>query len=156
ISLNNNVLMAGLSQTQAIRDALLDFGESGKFILAFGDFYTQKDYYLASAANEVFLNPVGAMDFKGLSTEVLFLKDLQEKTGVKMEVIRHGKYKSAVEPFLANEMSEDNRTQIKELLDALWLSMLTNISESRDIPIEDLNHIADTLGTRTPKYATLS
>ncbi|MCM4164963.1 MULTISPECIES: signal peptide peptidase SppA [unclassified Arenibacter] len=156
ISLNNNVLMAGLSQTQAIRDALLDFGESGKFILAFGDFYTQKDYYLASAANEVFLNPVGAMDFKGLSTEVLFLKDLQEKTGVKMEVIRHGKYKSAVEPFLANEMSRDNRTQIKELLDALWQSMLTNISESRDISVEDLNHIADTLGTRTPKYAILS
>lgn len=156
ISLNNNVLMAGLSQTKAIRDALLDFGESGKFILAFGDFYTQKDYYLASAANEVFLNPVGAMDFKGLSTEVLFLKDLQEKTGVKMEVIRHGKYKSAVEPFLANEMSRDNRTQIKELLDALWQSMLTNISESRDISVEDLNHIADTLGTRTPKYAILS
>lgn len=156
ISLNNNVLMAGLSQTQAIRDALTDFGESGKFIYAYGDFYTQKDYYLASAANEVFLNPVGAMDFKGLSTEVLFFKDLQEKSGIKMEVIRHGKYKSAVEPFLANEMSEANRTQIKELLDALWQSMLTNISESRDISVEDLNHIADTLGTRTSKYAALS
>ena len=156
ISLNNNVLMAGLSQTQAIRDALTDFGESGKFIYAYGDFYTQKDYYLASAANEVFLNPVGAMDFKGLSTEVLFFKDLQEKSGIKMEVIRHGKYKSAVEPFLANEMSEANRTQIKELLDALWQSMLTNISESRDISVEDLNQIADTLGTRTSKYAALS
>lgn len=156
ISLNNNVLMAGLSQTQAIRDALTDFGESGKFIYAYGDFYTQKDYYLASAANEVFLNPVGAMDFKGLSTEVLFFKDLQEKSGIKMEVIRHGKYKSAVEPFLANEMSEANRTQIKELLDALWQSMLTNISESRDISVEDLNHIADNLGTRTSKYAALS
>tara|TARA_R110000822_G_scaffold22676_3_gene70835 strand:- start:192 stop:1952 length:1761 start_codon:yes stop_codon:yes gene_type:complete len=156
ISLNNNVLMAGLSQTQAIRDALTDFGESGKFIYAYGDFYTQKDYYLASAANEVFLNPVGAMDFKGLSTEVLFFKDLQEKSGIKMEVIRHGKYKSAVEPFLANEMSEANRTQIKELLDALWQSMLTNISESRDISVKDLNQIADTLGTRTSKYAALS
>ena len=156
ISLNNNVLMAGLSQTQAIRDALTDFGESGKFIYAYGDFYTQKDYYLASAANEVFLNPVGAMDFKGLSTEVLFFKDLQEKSGIKMEVIRHGKYKSAVEPFLANEMSEANRTQIKELLDALWQSMLTNISESRDISVKDLNQIADTLGTRTSKYAELS
>ena len=156
ISLNNNVLMAGLSQTQAIRDALTDFGESGKFIYAYGDFYTQKDYYLASVANEVYLNPVGALDFKGLSTEVLFFKDLQEKSGIKMEVIRHGKYKSAVEPFLANEMSEANRTQIKELLDALWQSMLTNISESREISVEDLNHIADTLGTRTSKYATLS
>ena len=73
-----------------------------------------------------------------------------------MEVIRHGKYKSAVEPFLANEMSEANRTQIKELLDAFWQSMLTNISESRDISVEDLNQIADTLGTRTSKYAALS
>ncbi|SMG07220.1 signal peptide peptidase SppA [Arenibacter troitsensis] len=156
ISLNNNVIMAGLSQTQAIRDALSDFAESGKFIYAYGDFYTQKDYYLASVANEVYLNPVGALDFKGLSTEVLFFKDLQEKSGIKMEVIRHGKYKSAVEPFLANEMSEANRTQIKELLDALWHSMLTNISKSRDISVEDLNHIADTLGTRTSKYAALS
>jgi protease-4 len=156
ISLNNNVLLAGLSQTQAIRNALMEFGESGKFIYAYGDFYTQKDYYLASVANEVFLNPVGAMDFKGLSTEVLFFKDLQEKTGVKMEVIRHGKYKSAVEPFLSNEMSDANRTQIKELLDALWHSMLTNISESRSISVENLNQIADTLGTRTSKYAALS
>lgn len=156
ISLNNNVIMAGLSQTKAIRDALLDFESSGKFIYAFGDFYTQKDYYLASVAKEVYLNPVGDLDFKGLSTEVLFFKDLQEKTGIKMEVIRHGKYKSAVEPFLANEMSDANRTQIKELLDALWNSMLTNISDSRDISMESLNLIADTLGTRKPKYAVLS
>lgn len=156
ISLNNNVIMAGLSQTKAIRDALLDFESSGKFIYAFGDFYTQKDYYLASVAKEVYLNPVGDLDFKGLSTEVLFFKELQEKTGIKMEVIRHGKYKSAVEPFLANEMSDANRTQIKELLDALWNSMLTNISDSRDISMESLNLIADTLGTRKPKYAVLS
>jgi len=156
ISLNNNMLMAGLSQTQAIRDALTDFGDSGKFIYAYGDFYTQKDYYLASVANEIFLNPVGAMDFKGLSTEVLFFKDLQEKSGIKMEVIRHGKYKSAVEPFLSNEMSDANRIQIKELLDALWQSMITNISKSREISVKDLNHIADTLGTRTSKYAALS
>ncbi|RTE53681.1 signal peptide peptidase SppA [Arenibacter aquaticus] len=156
ISLKNNILMAGLSQTQAIREALLEFAESGKFIYAFGDYYTQKDYYLASVANKVFLNPVGALDFKGLSTEVLFFKDLQEKSGIKMEVIRHGKYKSAVEPFLANEMSDANREQIKELLENLWGSMLTDISKSRDIPVDNLNQIADTLGTRTSKYATLS
>ncbi len=156
ISLKNNILMAGLSQTQAIREALLDFAESGKFIYAFGDYYTQKDYYLASVANKVFLNPVGALDFKGLSTEVLFFKDLQEKSGIKMEVIRHGKYKSAVEPFLANEMSDANRVQIKELLDNLWGSMLGDISKSRDISVDNLNQIADTLGTRTSKYATMS
>jgi len=156
ISLKNNILMAGLSQTQAIREVLLDFAQSGKFIYAFGDYYTQKDYYLASVANKVFLNPVGALDFKGLSTEVLFFKDLQEKSGIKMEVIRHGKYKSAVEPFLANEMSDANRVQLKELLENLWGSMLSDISKSRDIPVDNLNQIADTLGTRTSKYATLS
>lgn len=156
ISIRNNVLMAGLSQTKAIRDVLGDFLKSGKFIYAYGDFYTQKDYYLASVANEVYLNPVGVMEFKGLSSEVLFFKEFQEKTGVKMEVIRHGKYKSAVEPFLADEMSDDNRTQIKGLLDALWSSILADISESRDISIENLNRIADTLGARTPDYAILS
>lgn len=156
ISLRNNVLMAGLSQTKAIRDVLEDFLASGKFIYAYGDFYSQKDYYLASVANEVYLNPVGMMEFKGLSSEVLFFKDLQEKTGIKMEVIRHGKYKSAVEPFLANEMSDANRTQIKELLDGLWSSILVDISESRDISVDNLNHIADTLGTRTPNYAVLT
>lgn len=156
ISIANNVIMAGLSQTHAIRNALKDFQEGGKFVYAYGDFFTQKDYYLASVASEVYLNPVGAMEFKGLSTEVLFFKDLQEKSGIKMEVIRHGKYKSAVEPFLANEMSEANRTQIKELLDGLWTSIITEISESKNITVEDLNHIADTLGTRTPIYANQS
>ena len=90
ISLNNNFLMAGLAQTTAIRDALEDFKQDGKFVYAFADFYMQKDYYLASIADSVFLNPVGAVDFKGLSSEVLFFKELQEKTGIKMEVIRHG------------------------------------------------------------------
>ncbi|MGF1557637.1 MAG: signal peptide peptidase SppA [Flavobacteriaceae bacterium] len=153
ISINNIFLMAGLAQTQEIRKALVDFKESGKFIYTYGDFYMQKDYYLASVADSIFLNPVGAMDFKGLSSEVLFFKDLQEKTGVKMEVIRHGKYKSAVEPFLSNEMSYDNRTQIKELLTSLWNSMVDEIAVGRNISTENLNVIADTLGGRTPEFA---
>ncbi|MGB6151653.1 MAG: signal peptide peptidase SppA [Pricia sp.] len=156
ISLNNNFMIAGLAQTQAIRRALNDFKSSGKFISAYGDFYTQKDYYLASVADSIFLNPVGGLDFKGLSSEVLFFKELQEKTGIKMEVIRHGKYKSAVEPFLANEMSDANRTQIKELIGSLWNSMLEDISDTRNIMPEDLNRIADTLGGRTPEFATQS
>ena len=156
ISINNNFIMAGLAQTQAIRKALRAFKESGKFIYAYSDFYMQKDYYLASVADSVFMNPVGALDFRGLSTEVLFFKDLQEKTGVKMEVIRHGKYKSAVEPFLSNEMSEANRTQLKELIGSLWNSMVSEISEGRNLSSTDLNTIADTLGGRTPKYAKAS
>ena len=156
ISLNNNYTMAGLAQTQAIRKALEDFRENGKFVYAYGDFYVQKDYYLASVADSVYLNPVGALDFKGLASEVLFFKDLQEKTGVKMEVIRHGKYKSAVEPFLSNEMSEANRRQIKALIGSLWNSMIGDISTGRKINKEDLNTIADTLGGRLPEYAKAS
>ncbi|MFC4095069.1 signal peptide peptidase SppA [Euzebyella saccharophila] len=156
ISINNNFIMAGLAQTQAIRRALKEFKESGKFIYTYGDFYMQKDYYLASVADSVFLNPVGVLDFRGLSSEVLFFKDLQEKTGVKMEVIRHGKYKSAVEPFIANEMSEANRTQIKELIGSLWGSMIDEISEGRNISQENLNIIADTLGGRSPEIALKS
>lgn len=153
ISINNNFIMAGMAQTQAVRKALEDFKENGKFIYTYGDFYMQKDYYLASVADSIFLNPVGAMDFKGLASEVLFFKDLQEKTGIKMEVIRHGKYKSAVEPFLSNEMSDANRTQIKELIGSIWNSMVDDIALGRNITPENLNSIADTLGGRTPEYA---
>ena len=156
ISLNNNFLLAGLAQTQAIRKALEEFKSSGKFVYAYADFYPQKDYYLASVADSIFVNPVGALDFRGLSSEVLFFKDLQEKTGVKLEVIRHGKYKSAVEPFIANEMSEANRTQISELIGSLWNSVIEEVSDSRGILPEALNTIADTLGGRTPEFAQQS
>ncbi|PIB29151.1 signal peptide peptidase SppA [Maribacter sp. 4U21] len=156
ISINNNFIIAGLAQTQTLRKALTEFKEKGKFVYAYGDFYTQKDYYLASVADSVFINPVGVLDFKGLSSEVLFFKDLQDKTGIKMEVIRHGKYKSAVEPYLENEMSDANREQIKELIQSLWNSMVAEISNNRNISEQDLNSIADTLGGRTPKYAKLS
>ncbi len=156
ISINNNFLIAGLSQAQALRKALKDFKENEKFVYAFGDYFTQKDYYVASVADEIYVNPVGGLDFKGLSAEVLFYKDLQEKTGVKIEVIRHGKYKSAVEPYLSNEMSEANRTQIGELIGSLWDSMIGEISEERNISEQDLNIIADTLGGRSPAYANIS
>ncbi|MEO0528510.1 MAG: signal peptide peptidase SppA [Bacteroidota bacterium] len=156
ISINNNFILAGISQTQALRRALKDFKEGGKFVYAYGDFFLQKDYYLVSVADSIFLNPVGGMDFKGLSAEVLFYKDLQEKTGVKMEVIRHGKYKAAVEPYLSNEMSDANRTQISELINSLWGSMIAGISEGRNIDQESLNVIADTLGGRNPEYAKLT
>ncbi|MEO2053185.1 MAG: signal peptide peptidase SppA [Allomuricauda sp.] len=156
ISLTTGFLQAGMAQTREIRKALQDFKESGKFITSHSDFYAQKDYYLASVADEVYLNPVGSLDFKGLATEVLYYKDLQEKSGIKMEVIRHGKYKSAVEPFLSNTMSDENRTQIQELLTSIWDVMVDDISQSRQIAPENLNTIADTLGGRLPKYAVAS
>ncbi|MGI9547728.1 MAG: signal peptide peptidase SppA, partial [Flavobacteriaceae bacterium] len=153
ISINSNYLMAGIAQTQALRHALEDFKQGGKFVYAYGDFYAQKDYYLASIADSIYLNPVGILDFKGLSAEVLYFKDLQEKTGVKMEVVRHGKYKSAVEPFLSNEMSEDNRTQIQELISSIWTAVVQEISDDRNLSISEINTIADTLGARKPEYA---
>ena len=156
ISISNSFILAGLAQTQALRKVLYEFKTSGKFIYTYGDFCTQKDYYLASVADSIFINPVGVLDFKGLSSEVLFYKDLQEKTGVKMEVIRHGKYKSAVEPYLENEMSDANRLQIKELIQSLWDSMISDIAIGRSISETNLNIIADTLGGRTPGYAKKS
>ena len=156
ISINSNYLMAGIAQAQALRRAIQDFRDSGKFVYAYGDFYTQKDYYLASVADSVFLNPVGITDFKGLSAEVLYYKDLQDKTGVRMEVVRHGKYKSAVEPFLSNEMSEENRSQISELINSIWSTVVDEIAESRNLSAGDINRIADTLGARKPEYALSS
>ena len=153
INIKTSSLMAGMAQTQEIREALQDFKSSGKFIYAYADFYGQKEYYLASVADKVFLNPQGILDFKGLSSEVLFFKDLQEKTGVKMEVVRHGKYKSAVEPFLSDRMSTENRLQIKSLIESLWGSMLEGVADSREMTVAELNKIADELGGRSPELA---
>ena len=153
ISILNNTLSLGIAQTKALRDELEDFKKSGKFVLAYGNVYSQKDYYLNSVANTVYLNPIGELDFKGLSTEVMYYKDFQEKSGLKMEVIRHGKYKSAVEPFLLSEMSPENRTQISTFLTSIWNSMVVDISKSRNLTIAQINTIATELSARTPEMA---
>ena len=153
ISINNNFIEAGISQTKALRRALLKFKESGKFIVSYADIYTQKDYYLSSVADTIYINPAGVLEFKGLYSERLYYKDLQEKSGVKMEVVRLGKYKSAVEPFLDNKMSENNREQISAYLNSLWNEMKNDISVSRNISVAKLNNIADSLLARTPERA---
>jgi protease-4 len=153
ISIHTLGIGAGIAQTQAIRNKIEEFKESGKFVNAYADFYDQKSYYLSSIADSIFLNPVGSVDFKGLSSEVLFFKDLEDKSGVTMEVIRHGKYKSAVEPFLYNEMSNENRMQISSFLQALWKEILDDVSVSRNIIIDELNNIADNLLGRNADLA---
>lgn len=145
--------IGGLVFVQELRAALQDFKTSGKFVLAYNDIIPQKDYYLQTVADGIFLNPLGHLNFRGLSSEVLFFKDIQEKTGVTMEVIRHGKYKSAVEPFLDNKMSEENRLQITTLLNSMWSVIVEDISKDRNIPIEKLNQIANNLDARTPQLA---
>jgi protease IV len=153
ISILNQESSLGLAQSKELREALNDFKKSGKFVMAYANSFTQRDYYLNSVANTIYLNPAGDLDFKGLSTEIMFFKDLQEKSGVKMEVIRHGKYKSAVEPFLENKMSDANREQTTALLNSIWSSVINDISESRHISTARLNEIATGLLARTPEMA---
>ena len=153
ISILHNTLNLGIAQTKALRNELEDFKKSKKFVLSYSNVYSQKDYYLSSIADEVYLNPIGEVDFKGLSTEVMYFKDFQDQSGIKMEVIRHGKFKSAVEPFLLSEMSPENRTQISTFLNSIWNSMVIDISKSRNIPVEQLNNIASGLLGRTPQLA---
>lgn len=153
ISIQLNKLNAGVSHISAIRKTINDFKESGKFVMAYGDVYGQKEYYLSSVADSVFVSPVGQVEFKGLSSEVLFFKDFQDQYGVKMEVIRHGKYKSAVEPFLENGMSTSNRNQMEELLNSLWSDMIADVSDTRKVSVEKLNNIADDLKGRTAEMA---
>jgi protease-4 len=153
ISILNDDSQLGMAQSKALRDALEDFKKSGKFVMAYANSYSQKEYYLNSVAKPIYLNPVGDMDFKGLSSEIMFFKDFQEKSGIKMEVIRHGKYKSAVEPFLENKMSDANREQTSALLNSIWNSVVTEISKSRNISVPKLNEIANGLLARTPEMA---
>ncbi len=153
ISLNSTAVNAGFAQTQAIRKKLNEFKESGKFIYAYNDVYSQKNYYLSSVADSLFLNPVGQIDFSGLSSEILYYKDFEDKYGVKMEVIRHGKYKSAVEPYLENKMSDANREQISSFLNSIWSEVTAGISKSRNISVENLNTIADNSEARNAELA---
>lgn len=153
ISILNNASNLGIAQTKALRDALEDYKKSGKFVYSYADMYSQKDYYLNSVANTIYINPIGEFDFKGLSTEIMFFKDFQEKSGLKIEVIRHGKYKSAVEPFLENKMSEANKEQTMALLNSVWNSVVTEIAKSRNVPVARLNEIATGLLARTPQMA---
>ncbi len=153
ISIEAMQINAGIAQTQAIRDKLFEFKESGKFITAYADVYDQKNYYLSSVADSIYVNPVGGIDFKGLSTEILYFKDFQDKYGVKIEVIRHGKYKSAVEPFLANSISDANREQTLSFLRSIWSEIVIGISETRNKTSEEINYIADELLARNSRLA---
>mgnify|MGYP003402177812 FL=1 len=153
ISILNSSSTLGIAQTKALRDALEDFKKSGKFVYSYANYFTQKEYYLNSVADKIYINPVGELEFKGLSVETMFFKDFQEKSGIKVEVIRHGKFKSAVEPFLENKMSDANKQQTVALLNSLWNSIIIDISKSRNISTIHLNEIAENLVARTPEMA---
>lgn len=135
----------GYSEISDIRQALLDFKESKKFVYAYSNDCSQKAYYLASVSDSLFLNPNAIVELTGLSTEIMFFKNLGEKYGIDFDVVRHGKYKSAVEPYLRNNLSEENRLQLTELLGNLWTKISTDIAVSRKVSTQDINVSTDSL-----------
>ena len=145
IYLNLTGISAGIATIQEIRNALENFKESGKFIISYSNYYSQKTYYLASVSDKIYLNPQGAIDFVGLSAQLLFFKNALEKFGIEPIIIRHGKFKSAIEPFMLDKMSKANREQTATYIGSIWNSMQNAIAKSRNIEIDELNNIADNL-----------
>lgn len=147
--------MAMPSDLSDIRKALIEFKKSGKWILAYSENYTQSGYYISSTADEVYLTPTGEMEWGGLFTELMFFKNMLDKLGIEAQIIRgpDNKYKSAVEPFLYDHMSPENREQIAAFVNDIWKVMLNDISASRGISVELLNSMADSLATRNPSTA---
>ena len=134
---------------QEIRDKFIEFKESGKFIVAYGESYSQSAYYMATVADKIILNPEGMLDLHGMSSQIMFYKHLLDKLDVEMQIVRgpNNKFKSAVEPYFLDKMSEANREQMEKLLGTVWGQILTGISQSRNISVEQLNQIADNLET---------
>jgi protease-4 len=147
IYLQADQLSGSFASYQEIRDALLDFKKSGKFIIAYGDNYTQGMYYLASVADKVLLNPQGSIEWKGLSASMMYYKGLLDKLGVEMQVFKVGTYKSAVEPYTSTSMSNANREQLTDVLGSLWGKIVSDVSKSRHIPAATLNAYADGMTT---------
>ena len=134
---------------QEIRDKLIEFKESGKFIVTYGESYSQSAYYMASIADKIFLNPEGALDLHGMASQITFYKHLFDKLDIEMQIVRgpNNRFKNAVEPYFLDKMSEANREQMDKLLGTLWGQILQGISQSRNISVEQLNLIADNLDT---------
>jgi protease-4 len=134
---------AGYATAAAIRNALIDFKESGKFIVSYGETISQRSYYIASVSDKVFMNPQGMLELMGLGTSRQYNKGVYEKWGIKIQVFKVGTYKSYVEPYTQDKMSDANREQVTAYLNDIWTNLLTGISESRNIPVDDLNRYAD-------------
>ena len=144
-----SAIQGGFASIEEIRNALIDFKKSGKFILAYSEVYTKGAYYLASVADKIYVNPEGMVDFKGFSTEIMFFKGALEKLDIEAQVIKVGTYKSAVEPYILDKMSKPNREQITSFLGSLYTHFLSNIAISRKIPVDSLSAIANTAAVQT-------
>ena len=156
IYLKGGSLAASPASAKALRDALLDFKQSGKFIIAYSDAYTQTNYYIASVANRIFFNPVGSLTWDGLSAQKEYYTRLFEKIGVEMQILKVGTFKSAVEPYFRTSMSEADRKQTEQYIGGIWSEMKAAVGESREITPEQLHAYADECMSLQPqeKYLT--
>lgn len=143
IYLEGGLLSADFASLEELRKALVDFKQSKKFVVAYADQYTQGSYYLASAADKVWLNPSGMLDWHGIASQPIFFTDLMKKVGVKMQVFKVGTFKSAVEPYILTEMSEPNRQQVQSFIGDIWQHFCQDVSASRKISTDSLNAFAD-------------
>lgn len=153
IYLEGSMCGAGMATVEEIREALKTFKASKKFIVSYGEIYTQKGYYLSSVADEIIIHPEGGMEFKGLSAQVMFFKKMLEKLEINVQIFRHGKFKSAVEPFDLEKMSPANREQTMTYIGSLWYTMLKGIEQERKIPLATLDEIATQLKVRKSQDA---
>jgi protease-4 len=148
ISFETPFFLGGWSQAETLRNALIEFKSSGKFIYAYGDSYSQKSFYLSSVVDSLFVTPTGFVDLRGLSSELTYYKSFQEKSGLRMEVIRHGKYKAAVEPYLNDAPSKENIEQIQELIDGLWDEVGAQMADQIKVSRADFEGWVNDLATR--------
>jgi protease-4 len=149
IYLKGGLLSAGFASAEQIRNELKSFKESGKFVIAYGEDFTQNAYFIASVADKIFMNPGGILDFRGLSSNIQYEKGFYEKLGIEWQVFKVGTFKSAVEPYIQDKMSDANREQATSFLNDIWASLLKEISESRGVSVEQLNRYADELISRS-------
>lgn len=153
IFLKAGTFVAGQAGLKEFRDALLDFKESGKFIVSYGEYYTEGGYYLSSVADEIYINPSGMMEFNGFAAEIMFYKGLFEKLEVEPQIFRVGDFKSAVEPFMLDKMSPENRMQTESLLNDLNHTLLKEVGDSRGISMEQISEISSKMLVRKTKDA---
>lgn len=153
IFLDLSSIKAGIGTIDEIRNALIDFRQSGKFIISYSDIYLQPSYYLASVSDKIYMSPEGILFFKGLRVELMFFSETFKKLGIEPQIFRHGKFKSAVEPYTEKSMSDENRLQIKAFMGSIWEYMVKNISDKRNVSPVKINQLADKLELWDPQTA---
>lgn len=153
IYLNLSLISAGIATVAEIRSSLQEFRQSGKWVVAYSDYYSEGAYYLSSVADKIYLNPEGQVEFNGLAIEAMFFKKMFDKLDIKPQVFRVGDFKSAVEPFLREDMSDENRLQLNSMINSIYGQMLLEIAESRKIPKDKLKEISDKMIVRNARLA---